>query len=994
MALFNKSQSQPSNKADGKSGPGQTTKRTGLASLIETTVQLSAKQVASLRKGLEEGEAFYDKYNNSRLKLAFSSFDKEMRLAVYELLFLMHVNHPKLANWAYGKKEWVVLKGIRRQLPVKATADLYLEGAPAGVQMIGSLPDLFRSEYESYIKGVFDMPPYGEEQPALHPIVTVQSVGSIGTIGHKSKDSDLDLQIVYDLVPFVRDTREWNDDVFKAALNHEHKWWSNQLRRQQKITPEQLKDPEVKKKLTSKAAERIIRTYPGLYKYLVQGDQEFATMLLRPGADKTLKIQVLHEILNLMKRAEKLSWAGELRQKEALLKKRLNNIQEYINNKFPEAEIYLFVYTTEWFRQGSYSSTLEFKESSGSAYEMILNYETLMPGIQFTPLVPTHFIMPVEVNNDPVLFSRLIDYMRFQVIDLYAGSIHRFVDLGHTPNLKQKYVAEHGGAIYWEAFKASSGNLPKAWLNLLRFEMLLDEHLAMTIIQIVKDPKGINHIASQKIPGELHQAVEKPQKKDAMSILRGGKDKPSPATPTVAEALNKPRNEAQQMQAMANLQSGLPPWAVLEIEQKFPTLLQDSWWLRFKALKVGFCEEKGVSGIEQVERDRISKAIDLAFCLHVRISDVMKPQKAGKKEQQPPSFREEVLLEFLDRAFPPSTPRRINLETLFAGGVRGLILFENELRDLFQRSMSRVEQKMSRIGVFKHTGDKQEVELWLNFYLEHFHPVPESVPRVIMKHLKIARNGIEVSYRPGDGWAFLAFQRQTLLERSKESGGSISYLPEKVLLLEKSGFASGMAHCILNGYYGIVDRDTPNERTTEIELNDKKLDQGNNIHNDLAALKTEQVNTLMKRLAAAFSYQPYDYMEILNKDRIVTAVFVMVNLWRFGQVSIIHRDNISTWYCHEFEVPGLLKNALDLTRDYEKLTRYKPLLAVLSDFFRKTGIDSQTAALHGWFNPNSLTPDRTQTFYDRLKDMEEGTSFSELMRRFPRAPSGDTLAAS
>ena len=120
----------------------------------------------------------------------------------------------------------------------------------------------------------------------------------------------------------------------------------------------------------------------------------------------------------------------------------------------------------------------------------------------------------------------------------------------------------------------------------------------------------------------------------------------------------------------------------------------------------------------------------------------------------------------------------------------------------------------------------------------------------------------------------------------------------------------------------------------------------------------------------------------------------MVNLWRFGQVSIIYRDNISTWYCHEFEVPGLLKNALDLTRDYEKLTRYKPLLAVLSDFFRKTGIDSQTAALHGWFNPNSLTHDRTQTFYDRLKDMEDGTSFSELMRRFPRAPSGDTLAAS
>ncbi|MEE8434804.1 MAG: hypothetical protein V3S64_08460, partial [bacterium] len=195
-------------------------------------------------------------------------------------------------------------------------------------------------------------------------------------------------------------------------------------------------------------------------------------------------------------------------------------------------------------------------------------------------------------------------------------------------------------------------------------------------------------------------------------------------------------------------------------------------------------------------------------------------------------------------------------------------------------------------------------------------------------------------------------------------------------------------------YYGILDRDTPNERTTEIELNDKKLDQGNNIHNDLAALKRDQVNTLMKRLSDTFPYQAYDYMEILNTDRSVTGVFVMVNLWLFGQVSIIYRDNISTWYCHEFDVPGMLKNAQILTRDYDELTRFKPLFAVLADFFQKSQIDTQTADLHGWFNPNSLSPDRTQNFYDKLKDMENGTSFSEMMRRLLSAPVGDTLAAS
>jgi hypothetical protein len=974
--------------------------RQGLARLLGTSVGLSQQQEGLLRTAQSEGVEFYDRYNTSRLELAFASFDREMRLAIYELLFLLHVNDRRLAHWTFPKKQWLTVKGVRRQMPQEASADLYLEGAPAGVLGMDMLPTVYREEYESYVEGVFGIKPYGEEQPAVPPIVCIQSVGSIGTVGHKSKDSDLDLQVIYDLLPFCLDTGDWNDETFKQAVNREHRWWVGQICRQQHIPAEALRDAALKQKVSAKAAEKVAHAYPGLYRYLVRGDREFAAKVLHSQGDKTLRLQMLHELLNLMKRGEKLRLHGELRQAEALLKQRVQRIQEYINAKFPEAEIYLFVYTTEWFRQGVYSSTLEFKESSGSAYELILNYDTLMPGIQFTPVVPTHFAMPKGLNNDSVLYPRMVDYIRFQAIDTFDAVRSRFVDLGNTPDLDVNYVAKHGGAIYWEAFKASSGNLPKSTLNLLRFEMLLDAHLIKSIIQIAKEHDLLNALVTPK-PAEEGLATgtidptkqPAPEFRDARSILRGVKaPRPQASAAAVAEA--RAQTVTGQLEAMANLKSGLPPWALLEVEEQFPQLLFDPWWLRFKTLKIGFHEDGGVSGISRAERDRLSKVIDLAFCLHVRISDVMKAKDDKRGKAEAPTYREQVLRAFLDRAFPPGSPRRINLENLFVGGVRGLLNFEKELRELFQRSMMRVEEKMAAMGVRDHAGESREVELWLNYYVENFQPPLNAVPRVIMKHLKVARHGIQVAYRPGEGWAFLSIQRRSLLEQAAlDSGRNVTYLPEKVLLLENSGFASGVAHCVLNGYFGTVNKGTPEEHRTVVELDDKKLDQGNNIHNELAFLKVEQLNRLMGRIADAFPYQPYNYMDILKTERTVTGVFVILHLWRFGQVSIIYRDNLSQWYCDEFEVPALFEHAEELTRDLTRMLRAKPLLEAIRAHFKKHNIVVEKAGMAAWVNPNTLAPDHTQSFRERLLDMEEGGTFCEILQRLDRPAVGDLLDA-
>ena len=78
---------------------------------------------------------------------------------------------------------------------------------------------------------------------------------------------------------------------------------------------------------------------------------------------------------------------------------------------------------------------------------MILNYETLMPGIQFTPMVPAHFIVPESHNNDPAAYARLIDNIRFRAVDVYQNYQNTILDLGNVPQLDGMYVAFFEEAI-------------------------------------------------------------------------------------------------------------------------------------------------------------------------------------------------------------------------------------------------------------------------------------------------------------------------------------------------------------------------------------------------------------------------------------------------------------------------------------------------------------------------------------------------------------------
>ncbi len=908
-----------------------------LAALFRQGMTLQSERQAMLQDGLKSGLQFFTEYNESRLQLAFSYFDPAMRDALFEILFLLNCNEPALAEVKFSPIQY----GDRSPAGAALTANLHVEGAPCGVAGIERLSPVFREPYDAHIRKTFNLPS-GSRNGRGNAIVCVQSIGSIGTVGHKSTSSDLDLQVIYSLTPADHDMPSWSNGYFRDMLIKEVSWWETRLPAMENLAPDAAKQPEVRERYQVKATNTVAKAYPRLFSHLVTGQQPLAEGL-RSSQGPTVRTQVLHELMTLMKRAAVFQSEGAMRRSETLLKDRIRRIETYIAQKYPAAEIHLFTYPIVGFRLARYSSTLESKESSGSAYELVLNYETLMPGIHITPMIPTHFIFPKVINNDGTLYARLMDYLQFDLIPTYRGIKDQVVDLGNTPDLQLEYVAQHSGAMFWEAFKAASGNLPKATLNLLRYEMLLDPRFLKTIIQLIKEPGIFDSVATprgdaQQVKGELERV-----KQDRI---------------------------------------GMPNWALLDIEAAYPYLRQDPWWLRYKALKIGFAERNGIPAVMEDERDVISRLIDLAFALHVRISDVSTKPGDTRKFDSP---RQKVLVTFLEQAFPAGSPRRMVLEQIFIGEVQAVNRFEMQMREVFKRSMNRVGNKISGFKV-KESRNKKEQELWFQYYLDHFEPMPEMVSRTIMHHLRVPRGRLQVGYIVNEGWFFKSLQRDSSVGKRFDTFGVLDALPDEVMLLEKAGFLHGLAYCIINGYYGILNRGTLKERKTALEFDGKHMDLGHRVHNSLAFVRPDMVDRILMRIQEFFTQRAANYMDHITKKREVVEVFAFINLWKFGQMALLYQDNLGTWYCEDVDHPEIFQKVQAFTVTPEKLLTAKPFHVSLATFLQRQNVRFEQMRFTAWVNPHSVTTSHAAG-QDAAKERQLSTLFEGIVKQY-HGPNG------
>ncbi|MDT8448379.1 MAG: hypothetical protein RRB13_15910 [bacterium] len=925
--IFSKKKA-PTPAAQGKTKKAAAPKAASLSSLFAPPLDLPEKLREQLLSSAEQGAKRFAAYNQNRLELALSSFDAPMKQALFDIIYLLHINDPSLSEVRYSTKEVIDYK----EKEVEKVADLYVPGAPAGVAGLDAMGEPMKSELMEHLGSTFEvrsLPGSGGH----NPIMGIFSIGSIGTIGHKALASDLDLQVLYRIEPFLVEISSLNEENLKSLLGLTLKFIARKVQKQNKISNEQLtRNPNMAGKIQQLARRRLQQAYPLLYAQFISKEVDLITRLSQSPVPK-LRTQLINETIKLYNTANRLNNKKANAEAEAALRLKIDRIQAYVASRYPSAEIWLFPMSDEDMKQGNFRSTLESKESSGSAYELILTYDTLMPGVYFTPVMPSHFLFDRRTNNDQQ-YDKLVDYMRFGLLDPLFGEYKNLVsDQGRTPDLTQDYVGSHNGAIYWEAFKASSGNLPKAMMNLMRYETLLHTSMRATIIQLIKVPERMDELVDRINTGAFKEVF-------------------------------LPKN-------------------MLELEKDFPHLAYDPWWVRYKALKIAYLE-KQIPDVNEAEQIEISHILDLAFALHVRISDVFGLSK-------PETHRQKVLHRFLDLAFPQGSSQRRELDNISIGDIREVTQFEQAMRRIFKRCINRIAKRLDDLGIQDERELNQEFLIWYHYYKKNFEPQENVIQPTILQHLKVPRGRVLAGFEKGRGWFFKAFQKHTV----RGFGGEkdlLSHLPEETDLIDHSSFLKGLAHCIANGYYGVVNKGTLKESFTSLELVGTHMDLGDEMDNDLAYVQPGQIEQLMRQIQAFFPQQKVDYRACLQEKLQITEVFLFVNLLHFGGLSLLFRNNLGSLMVEERSVPKFHAKAKYYHQNYKEFYADKSLHQELETFFSEHDIQPENVKLWVWVNHNSFETHHPLTNQARKEqDLNRELRLAFLERLLPPHEPGQAV---
>lgn len=932
---------------------------------LKHCIEFDQAKKKELKDSIEKGNDFFQKFNRSRMELAFSLFAEDMKKALFEIIYFLHVNDEKYEEHKYITTRIEKVHGALKEVEFEATVPLYLENAPSGVVGISNLSPVFQSQFKQFIKEELDATI--EEKSGFSPIYSIASLGSIGTIGHKETASDLDLQVQYELVPFLIDVNKLDDDKLKECSDRLIDLFSKKYRLKKKFTNEAVKNPQIRSQILRAGQMNFKKRFPLLFDVIVLNKKALVKTVLNKAE---LRRKMAIEVLKMVNLFSKVCLKKEKTERDQLLKEKIRRIQIYIQKKYPKAEVYLFAYSNDDYRDGLHGTTLESKEASGSAYQLILNYEVLMPGIQFTPVIPIHFLMSDSINGKRSKYEEIVEYIRYNFTNLFEQQRFQLVDLGSTPPLTLEYMAAHSGAVYWESFKASSGNLPKATLNLLRLEMLFDSRFNVSLIELIKNPRKLDPFSGEYyVPADANGNGEGDAKEDIdeWKIDHFYDDY------GIVES-EETTDDDDDVLGEEDFPGGLSLDGVFDIESEFHKLKEDPWWLRYKALKIGFGpENKDIR--DSKEKDLISRVIDLGFALHIRVSDVFPKIKNKQKLEV---YRDKVLGLFLVKAFPRS--KRTYLENICNGEVDSVIAFEKELRFLFQRSMDRVLSKVKESG-FKDQTNENENRIWYHYYQQNFIQPKNTIQKDILSHLKVPRGRLQIGVNDKRRWFFRSIQKSILTESQYDTFGNLAHLPDKVDLFEHSSFLHGIAHCIANGYYGIINKGTLLESRTYLEFSVGHTETGKASSDKWAFMRPDIADRLVDNINNAFPPQDYDFRDCIFKDKEIEHVFICLNLLEYGRVSFMYRDNLKTWYVDEVSHPSVEKKAQEMFQNPDLLFESKYIVMTIRKFFNdnKITINEKTKGrIAFWINPNSV---RTHHHADRFaqKEQELSTRFRQLV---------------
>jgi hypothetical protein len=179
---------------------------------------------------------------------------------------------------------------------------------------------------------------------------------------------------------------------------------------------------------------------------------------------------------------------------------------------------------------------------------------------------------------------------------------------------------------------------------------------------------------------------------------------------------------------------------------------------------------------------------------------------------------------------------------------------------------------------------------------------------------------------------------------------------------------------------GVVDGGTLRERRTELEFDAKFMNMGQNLDNTLAFVRPDMLQRIVKRIEEFFPYLATNYTDFIDKPRRVTGVMAFLNVWRFGTLGLMYRDNLNTWYCDEIDHPIVVQQAKTLSAAPAAMLSAKPIHATLAGFFKQREIDLEETAFTTWVNPMSVMTSHA-IGQEVAKERQLSMEFERIVRR-------------
>jgi hypothetical protein len=200
-------------------------------------------------------------------------------------------------------------------------------------------------------------------------------------------------------------------------------------------------------------------------------------------------------------------------------------------------------------------------------------------------------------------------------------------------------------------------------------------------------------------------------------------------------------------------------------------------------------------------------------------------------------------------------------------------------------------------------------------------------------------------------------------------------------LLQHDSFLHGLTSCILNGYYGVINKGTLKESQTQIEFVISQIDLGTIASNKWAFVRPGDVVNIAALINEAFKYQEYDYRDCLNKHIKVVDVFFFLNLLKFGQLSVVYRNSLRHWFVDQYYSIELEKKASEFYVDYVKLLASPVLHKMIAKFFhvRRFKLTKENENhVFCWLNPNSANTKHSAN-RQKQKEIEINGKFKDII---------------